>query len=127
MFLLFGLFFGSLCYGQNEVLTKIDGGASWSVAFNKPISVTSSTTNITLDESNYTVAIRHGTAVVNLPTASDAENRIYVLINYTGSNFTIGGGGTYCDISSGTNTATSIPANSSVTLHSNGSWWYQIQ
>ena len=127
MFLLFGLFFGSLCYGQNEVLTKIDGGASWSVAFNKPISVTSSTTNITLDESNYTVAIRHGTAVVNLPTASDVENRIYVLINYTGSNFTIGGGGTYCDISSGTNTATSIPANSSVTLHSNGSWWYQIQ
>ena len=125
MFLLFGLFLGSLCYGQNEVLTKIDGGASWSVAFNKPISVTSSTTDITFDESNYTVAIRHGTAVINLPAASDAENRIYVLINYTGSNFTIGG--TYCDISSGTNTATSIPANSSVTLHSNGSWWYQIQ
>lgn len=136
IFLLFGLFFGSLCYGQNPVLSKVNGGASWSVAFNKPIIATSSTTDITLDESNYTLVIRHNTAVINLPYPTDARHRVYVLVNNNNSSHSInilsdanGNNGTFTDITSNAPVSSlfSIPAKTSMTVQSNGATWYQIQ
>lgn len=136
IFLLFGLFFGILCYGQNEVLTKIDGGASWSVETSKPIDVTSSGYSNTLDETNYSVIIRHANATINLLYPTDARHRVYVLVNNNNSSHSInilsdanGNNGTFTDITSNApvSSSFSIPAKTSMTVQSNGATWYQIQ
>ena len=85
-------------------------------------SITTTTGNITLDATNYTVVITGGTPTITLPGASGVNRRIYIIVNQTGTPRTTS---SYIDFSGGS--TTSIAANSSVTLQSNGSSWYRIQ
>ena len=137
LFLLFG---SVLSYAQIPVLSKVDGGASWSVELNKPIDITSSSYNRTLDETDFVVVIRHTGATITLPAPSDADGRVYILTNNNNSSHTINIAPTgtppnttqssFVDIASNAPTSTgsfSIPGKSSMTVHSNGNTWYQIQ
>jgi hypothetical protein len=85
-----------------------------------PIATTS--TDLTLDATHYTVIITGGTPIITLPAAAAGNaRRIYVIVNRTGTSRTIS---SYLGFS-GTGT-TSILANSSVTIQSDGSTWYRI-
>lgn len=127
--LLFSLFVGSLCYGQNEVLTKIDGGASWSLEMNKPIDVANSSFNETIDETHFTIVIRDVAAVINLPSPANTKGRVYVLVNNTNSNHSIGivtGTTVHLLGSSSPSTSLSVTAGTSIIIQSDGNTWYQI-
>ncbi len=90
-----------------------------SVAYN----ITTTSSNLTLDATHYTVIITGGTPTITLPAASSSNaRRIYVIVNQTGGSRTIS---TYKDF--GGNNATTIPTVSSITIQSNGTNWYRIQ
>lgn len=85
--------------------------------------ITSTSSNITLDVTNYTVILSSGTPTVTLPAAASTNaRRIYVIVNQTGAARTTS---TYKNFSN-TNTTT-VAANSSITIQSDGSNWYRIQ
>ena len=85
-------------------------------------SLTTTSTNLTLDATHYTVIVTSGTPTITLPAASSFDRQIYILVNHTGSGVTIS---TYKNFSG--SDATSIAANSSMTVQSNGTNWYRIQ
>jgi hypothetical protein len=86
-----------------------------------PISLASA--NITLDETHYTVIINSGTPTITLPAASSSNaKRMYVIVNQTSGARTIT---SYRNFSN--SSVTTIAANSSITLQSDGSNWYRIQ
>ncbi len=94
-------------------------------SFGTGIRVVSATT--TLDVNDHTIILNTGGPVtsilINLPLSNTVTRRMYVLVNQNNFNHTINF--QYRDF---TNTATSvIPANSSITLQSNGSIWYRIR
>ena len=63
-----------------------------------------------------------GTGTITLPAASSCTNRIYVIINQTGTNRTIS---TYRDLV--TNNQTSIGSSVALWIMSDGSEWWQIK
>jgi hypothetical protein len=84
------------------------------------INVTSS--NITLDATHYTVILTSGTPTVTLPSAGSSTRRMYIIVNHTGTARTIS---TYKNFSNAN--TTTVAANNSITIQSDGSNWYQIQ
>jgi hypothetical protein len=86
--------------------------------------IISTSTNITLDATNYTVILSSGsTPTVTLPAAASTNaRRIYVIVNQTGGARTIS---TYKNFSN--SNAATIAATSSITIQSDGTNWYRIQ
>ena len=85
--------------------------------------IASTSANITLDATNYTVILTGGTPVVTLPAAASTNaRRIYVIVNQTGAARTTS---TYKNFSNAN--TTTVAANSSITIQSDGSNWYRIQ
>lgn len=82
--------------------------------------ITTAGSNLTLDESHYTVVINSNISIT-LPTASGATGRIYVLKNTTNSSRTISN---YVN-GSGV-TSNQISAQSTLWVQSNGSTWNSI-
>lgn len=85
-------------------------------------SITTTTANLTLDETHHTVIITSGTPTITLPAASGVTRREYRLVNQTGSAVTIS---TYKDFAGAD--ATTITANSSMVFQNNGTIWYRVQ
>ena len=114
---------------QNSVLSKIDGGASWSLEMNKPIDVANSSFSKTLDETNFTIVIIDAKAVINLPDPADVTGRVYILVNNINSNHPIGiVSGTTVHLlgSTSPSTSLSVTAGTSMIIQSDGNTWYQI-
>ncbi len=114
---------------QNSVLSKIDGGASWSLEMNKPIDIANSSFSKTLDETNFTIVIIDATAVINLPDPADVTGRVYILVNNINSNHPIGiVSGTTVHLlgSTSPSTSLSVTAGTSMIIQSDGNTWYQI-
>lgn len=85
-------------------------------------SITTTSSNITLDATHYTVIITGGTPTVTLPAAGATNTRrMYVVVNQTGGARTISA---YLDFAGAS--ATTVAANSSITVQSNGTNWYRI-
>jgi hypothetical protein len=109
-------FEGDVSVGGVDPSSKLDVNGSFAAA----IATTSS--NLTLDATHHTVIITGGTPAITLPTASTCSRRMYVIVNHTAAPRTIS---SYLNFS-GAGT-TSVPANSSITVQSNGTSWYRIQ
>jgi hypothetical protein len=111
----------------------LDGTGNLGIATNAPASrldvngsagmgIVTTSSNLTLDETNHTVIITSGTPVITLPAASACARRIYVIVNHTAGARTIS---SYRNFSNaGT---TTIAATSSTTIQSDGTNWYRIQ
>lgn len=84
--------------------------------------ITTTSTNLTLDATHYTVIITGGTPSITLPAASGCTRRIYVIVNQTLTGRTIS---TYKDFT-GSN-STTVGGYGSITVQSNGTNWYRIQ
>ncbi|MEO8150933.1 MAG: hypothetical protein ABI723_25090 [Bacteroidia bacterium] len=82
------------------------------------------TTNIslTLDADDHTVIITGGTPTITFPSPGAAARREYILVNQTS---TVRATSTYINFSGVVTSG--IPANSSITIQSNGSSWFRIQ
>lgn len=93
----------------------VDGSVS------KSIQVLTAITNITLDETHHTLVINATVASVTLPSASDCYGRVYILVNRTNTTRTIS---VYHTLAGATSNI--IPANSSLTVQSDGANWYAI-
>ena len=97
-----------------------DPKSSLDVAGSNGTAITTTTTNLTLDGSHHTVIVNGGTPAITFPAASGVPRRIYVIVNRTASAVTVS---SYNAISG--STSTSIPANSKITVQSDGTNWYQ--
>lgn len=85
--------------------------------------ITTTNNNITLGSGHYTVILTGGSPSVTLPApASGNTRRIYIIVNQTSGARTIS---TYKSFSG--SDATTIAANSSMTIQSDGTNWYRIQ
>jgi hypothetical protein len=124
-------FTGGTATGNERV--RIDGTGNVGVATTAPTSklevngsvamgIVTTSSNITLDETNYTVILTGGTPVVTLPAASACARRMYVIVNQTILSRTIS---TYRSFANAN--ITTIPATSSITIQSDGTNWYRIQ
>lgn len=97
--------------------SKLDVNGS----FGNAIRVT--TTSQTLDGDDHTIIIGSGAGAITLtlPAANTCDRREYIIVNRSAGMQTIS---SYNDFSG---TSASIPANSSISLQSNGSNWFRIQ
>lgn len=87
------------------------------------ITVINSSNTITLDATHSTLILSSGTPNVAFPAAASSNaRRIYTIVNQTSTVRNIS---SYRDFTNASNT--SVPANSSITIQSNGSLWYRIQ
>jgi hypothetical protein len=84
-------------------------------------SITTTSSNLTLDATHYTVIITGGTPVITLPAASGCARRMYVIVNQTLLGRTIS---SYISFSGGT--STTVGGQSSITVQSDGTSWYRI-
>lgn len=85
--------------------------------------ITTTNNNITLGSGHYTVILTGGSPSVTLPAAASGNTRrIYIIVNQTSGARTIS---TYKSFSG--SDATTIAANSSMTIQSDGTNWYRIQ
>jgi len=82
------LIVSSISVKAQDVLSKINDGASWMSGVVTPIKVI--TTNYTLDESDYTVVVRGTTPpTITLPTPNSVPGRIYRIVRNISGNGTI--------------------------------------
>lgn len=109
---------GNVGIGTTTPYSKLQ--VNGSVAF----PITNATSNITLDATNYTVILSSGSPSVTLPAASSTTNegRIYIIVNNTNAARTIS---SYQGFGGGA--ATTVAANSSITIQSYNFSWYRIQ
>jgi hypothetical protein len=107
---------GSIGLNNNTPLSTLDNNGSFG------LSIVRTSASITLDATHHTVMLHSGTPSVTLPSASSNARRIYVLVNQTGTARSIT---TYKDFA--LNNVSTINANSSITLQSDGTNWYQIR
>lgn len=112
-----------------EVLTKIDGGASWSLpSTSKPI-VWQNSGSLVLNETHYTVVGQLSFNGITLPASNTCDGRIYVIANRGNSNITLGGSGVlvnqFFDLDG--SVTTSITAGTSVTLQASSTGWFRIR
>lgn len=86
-------------------------------------SITTTSSNITLNATHYTVILNNGsTPSVTLPAAAAGNaRRMYVIVNQTNGARTIS---SYRDFTN--SGVTTITANSSITIQSDGTNWYRI-
>jgi len=84
--------------------------------------ITTTSSNLTLDETHYSVIITGSTPNITLPAASTCDRRIYVIVNQTAGARTIS---SYKNFSNAA--TTTVAANSSITIQSDGTNWYRIQ
>ena len=85
-------------------------------------SITTTSTNISLNIAHSTVILTSGTPIVTLPSASSCTRRVYTVVNNTGSNCTVS---SYVPF--GGATSTSLANATSYTLQSDGTNWYRIK
>jgi hypothetical protein len=108
---------GSVGVRTSSPLSSFDNNGSLGLSFVRTSS------NITLDATHHTVVLHTASPTVTLPAAgSTNDRRIYVIVNQTAGARTIS---TYKDFTNAN--ATTVPANGSITLQSDGSNWYRIQ
>jgi hypothetical protein len=107
---------GSVGVGTTNPNSKLDVSGSAGFA------ITTTNSDITLDNANYTVILTSSNPIVTLPSASSVNRRVYVIVNQTNAARTISA---YKDFAAAS--STSIPANSAITIQSNGTNWYRIQ
>lgn len=107
---------GNLGVATTSVNSTLDVNGSSGFA------ITTTASNITLDATNYTVILTAGTPTVTLPSAASSTRRMYVIVNQTGGSRTIS---SYRDFTG--SSVTTIVANSSTTVQSDGSNWYRIR
>jgi len=108
---------GSVGVRTNSPVSSLDNNGSLGLAFVRTSS------NITLDATHHTVVLHTGSPDVVLPSAASSnDRREYVIVNQTGSARNIT---TYKDFTN--SNATTIAANSSITIQSDGSNWYRIR
>lgn len=108
---------GNVGIGTTSATSLLDVNGSVSAA------ITTTNTNITLGSTNYTVILTSSTPTVTLPAAAAANTRrIYIIVNQTNTARSISN---YKDFTN--STASTIAANSSITIQSDGSNWYRIQ
>lgn len=107
---------GNVGVNASTPVSTLDVNGSTSAAIN----VISS--SLTLDATHHTVIINSGTPVITLPSAASSTRRMYIIVNQTGGARTIS---SYRNFSNGA--VTTIGANTSITIQSDGSNWYQIQ
>jgi hypothetical protein len=108
---------GSVGVRTSSPLSSFDNNGSLGLSFVRTSS------NITLDATHHTVVLHTASPTVTLPAAgSTNDRRIYVIVNQTAGARTIS---TYKDFANAN--ATTVPANGSITLQSDGSNWYRIQ
>jgi hypothetical protein len=123
---------GGTAQATNERM-RITGTGLVGIGTNTPIStfdfvgsignsIVTTTANLTLNATHYSVIITGGTPTMTLPAAASNSRRIYVIVNHTNSARNIS---TYMNI--GGNNANNIAANSAITVQSNGTSWYQIR
>ena len=103
--------------------TPINASSTLDVMGSMAANITTTASNITLDDTHYTVIITGGTPTVTLPAATVCTRRIYVIINNTGSSVTVS---SYVSFGGGTSTSISTTTRS-ITVQSNGTSWYRIQ
>lgn len=126
------LFFTGGSNTTNERM-RIDGNGNLGIATNAPASkldvngsaglgIVTTSSNLTLDETNYTVIITGGTPAITLPAASTCARRIYIIVNHTLFGRTISA---YLNFSGAS--VTSVGGSSSITIQSDGTNWYRIQ
>jgi hypothetical protein len=77
---------------------------------------------VALTQANYTVILSNATANVTLPSASLNPNRIYNIVNNSGSARTI-----TSYIAIGGITSTTVAISTAIMIQSNGTNWYQIK
>lgn len=87
-----------------------------------PVSRTTNT-SVTLDDTYFTLIIKNAsTATITLPAANTCSGRIYVIVHQSA---------TTCNITSYQNLSdaatTTVASNSSITIQSDGTNWYQIR
>ena len=131
------LMFGFILQSQaQEVLTKINGGASWKSGVSTSmlrLGSGYSGSSVVVGNAHHVVIIEPTVSglTITLPkSSSDNEGRTYVLVNRSNSSVSIGGStplaGQYFTI--GGSVSTNVPGNSSVTLQSSdATGWFQIR
>jgi hypothetical protein len=108
---------GTIGVNTNSPVSNLDNNGSLGLSFVR------TSANITLDATHHTIVLHTATPIVTVPSAgSTNERRIYIIVNQTGTARTIS---TYKDFAN--NNATTVPANSSITIQSDGSNWYRIR
>ncbi len=110
--------------GNMGVNTAGTNNAKMDVNGSVAAAITGTTASLTLSSAHYTVIIQNSAHVITLPAASTCLRRIYILVNQSTIS-TLGSSGFYKNFSN-VNTTT-IPANSSITIQSDGVNWYRIQ
>jgi hypothetical protein len=80
--------------------------------------ITTSSTNITLDETHHTIVIT-ASSTITFPVANTCEGRVYKIKNTTNTDLITS---TYTNNLGGT--SATIPANASIEIQSNGSVWH---
>lgn len=123
---------GGTSEATNERM-RINGTGNVGIGTNSPSStlevngsigqaITTTSLNITLNATHYTVILNNGsTPSVTLPAAAGNARRVYVVVNQTSGARTVS---SYRDFSN--SGVTTIPANSSITVQSDGTNWYRI-
>lgn len=86
-------------------------------------SIVTTSSNLTLDATNYTVIVTGGSPTISFPAAAAGNNRrIYVIVNQNLTSITTS---SYRSFTGGA--TTSVGGYSSITIQSNGTNWYRIQ
>lgn len=85
--------------------------------------ITSTGTNLTLDNTHYTVRCTASGITITLPAASGCTGRVYVIINYN----TGGTVNTSAYLTPAAASTTTVANQTSVMLQSDGTNWYQIK
>lgn len=108
---------GNVGIGTTGPQSKLDVAGSFASA------IATTATNLTLDATHHTVIITSSTPTITLPAASSTNTRReYIIVNQTGTARTISA---YLDFAGAS--ATTVVANSSITIQSDGTNWYRIQ
>ncbi len=94
--------------------------------------ITSTSTNLTLDNTHSTVIVTGSTTLtITLPGAPISNRRVYTIVNNnsnaTGISIAVASGNNYYIVFGGAITGTSIAVNSAITVQSNGTNWFRIQ
>jgi hypothetical protein len=88
--------------------------------------IVSLSANTTLTDVHHTIIITGGT-IYSLPLASGCAGRMYILVNRTGSAKTVREVTSLNPYQAFSGTSTTLTANTSITLQSDGTNWYQVQ
>lgn len=108
----------------NVGIGNINPNSTFEVNGSIGYSITTTSSNITLDATHHTIVLNSGsTSTVTLPAAAAGNaRRIYIIVNQTSAARTISSYKSFANANT-----TTIAATSSITLQSDGTNWYRIQ